>query len=371
MINALSLFSNVGLAETYLHELKIRVVVANELLPIRAKFYSHLYPDCHMVVGDIRDPLIYKTVIAEAKKKKVDFLIATPPCQGMSIAGEMNPYDERNSLVKYAVDAILDVQPTFALIENVPQQLVTPIQYQKSEILIPEYIEKRLGKLYNINEERLVNAMDYGVPQMRKRAIFLFARKDVNILWEFPKKEKKIVTLSEAFSGIPDLWPLIKEKKYQDILPRNTEEALSFHKFHQPMIHVWRNVECMLYTPTGNTAFDNPIHYPRKSDGSKIKGYDTTYHRMFWDKPGSTITTFNFRIGSQNNVHPGRPWKLDKNGEMMYTNPRVLTIYELLKVSSLPTNWNIPGWASDNLIRTVIGEGVPPLLIKKILKPIF
>lgn len=87
---------------------------------------------------------------------------------------------------------------------------------------------------------------------------------------------------------------------------------------------------------------------------------------MFWNKPAATITRYNGIIGSQNNVHPGREWKRDKNGDMMYTNPRVLTIYELLLVMTLPENWNIPDWASNGLIRHVIGEGIPPLLIKKL-----
>ena len=73
-------------------------------------------------------------------------------------------------------------------------------------------------------------------------------------------------------------------------------------------------------------------------------------------------------MGSQNNVHPGRPWKCDSNGDMMYTNPRVLTIYELLLVSTLPEDWNIPDWASELLIRQVIGEGIPPLAIKKVVE---
>lgn len=370
MIRAVSLFANVGIAEAYLSDLGIEVAVANELLPQRAEFYKHLYPNTKMIIGDITDSITYSEIISEAKKGPVDLLLATPPCQGMSIAGEMNPYDERNSLIKYAVDAILDLRPTFVLIENVAQQLTTPIQYEGKEILIPEYIEKRIGAFYNINSEKIINAMDYGVPQMRRRAIFLCASRDTNIQWEFPEPDKKIVTLSEAFDGIPDIWPLIREKQFQGMLPQNTEEALAFNPWHQPMTHVWRNIECMLYTPTGNTAYDNPVHFPKKKDGTRVKGYDTAYHRMFWDKPGSTITTYNFRIGSQNNVHPGRPWKKDNHGDMMFTNPRVLTIYELMIVTSLPITWNIPSWANDNLIRTVIGEGVPPLLIKKLLKQV-
>ena len=54
-LKGLSMFSNVGLAETYLAELGIDIVVANELLEERAKFYKHLYPNTNMIVGDITD----------------------------------------------------------------------------------------------------------------------------------------------------------------------------------------------------------------------------------------------------------------------------------------------------------------------------
>ena len=188
----------------------------------------------------------------------------------------------------------------------------------------------------------------------------------MEIHWEFPPKEDKIITLEELFKGIPDIWPIIREKEHKHKIPENTIDALKYHKWHQPPVHCWRNVECMLYTQAGNTAFDNPVYYPKRGDGKKIKGFDTTYHRMYWGKPAATVTRYNGSIGSQNNVHPGRFWKEDENGDKMYTNPRVLTIYELMKVSSLPSDWNIPNWAKDELIRHVIGEGVPPLLIKKI-----
>ena len=370
-MHGLSLFANVGIAETYLHEVGIDIVVANELLHERCKFYSHLYPNCEMIEGSICDDTIFDKIVTSSIRKKVEFVIATPPCQGMSIAGEMNPYDERNSLIKYAIDVIEKVKPKFIMFENVVQMLETPIQYESIEVLIPEYIKRRLGADYAINnDDVIINAADYGVPQTRKRCIILLVRKDVDVIWKYPIPNKHIITLEEAFKGIPDLWPIIKEKEYQDFFPENTLEALSYHKWHKPPSHVWRNVECMLYTPTGNTAFDNLEHYPKRSDGKRISGYDTTYHRLFWNKPCATITRYNGIIGSQNNVHPGKPWKKDKNGDMMYTNPRVLTIYELLIVSSLPKDWDIPNWASNGLIRHVIGEGIPPLLVKRIIEMI-
>ena len=57
-IKAMSLFANVGIAESYLSEENISVVIANELELKRAKFYSHLYPKTDMVVGDITDDKI-------------------------------------------------------------------------------------------------------------------------------------------------------------------------------------------------------------------------------------------------------------------------------------------------------------------------
>lgn len=366
-MNALSLFANVGIAETYLADIGLNVVVANELEEKRADFYKHLYPECEMICGDITNEDTYKSIIDTSKQANVEFVLATPPCQGMSIAGHNSPYDERNSLIKYAVDAILEIMPKYVFMENVPMQMVTPIEHDGQEMVIPEYIEKRLEDKYSFNAEKITNSMFYGVPQMRRRAIYLLVRKDINFTWEFPESESEIVTLEKAFEGIPDLWPNIQEKEYRNKLPENSEEVLSFHKWHKPPTHVWRNIECMLHTSAGNTAFDNPFYYPKKKNGEKVKGYDTTYHRLFWDKPAATITKWNGIMGSQNNVHPGREWHRDENGDMMYTNPRVLTIYELLVVSSLPKDWNIPNWADNQLIRFVIGEGIPPLMVKKII----
>ena len=102
-MNGLSLFANVGIAETYLHEVGVDMVVANELLQERADFYQHLYPECNMICGDITNPDVYNQVIQESRNNNVDFLLATPPCQGMSIAGQMDPEDPRNYLITYVI----------------------------------------------------------------------------------------------------------------------------------------------------------------------------------------------------------------------------------------------------------------------------
>lgn len=118
-MNGVSLFANVGIAETYIHNHGINIVVANELLANRAAFHQESHPHCKMIQGDITNPKIYNAVLAYAQEKKCEFLIATPPCQGMSIAGKMQENDPRNRLITFVIEMIKALQPIHALIENV------------------------------------------------------------------------------------------------------------------------------------------------------------------------------------------------------------------------------------------------------------
>ena len=110
------------------------------------------------------------------------------------------------------------------------------------------------------------------------------------------------------------------------------------------------------------SAFMNPIYFPQKKDGTRIKGYESSYRRIRWDEPAPTITIRNDAISSQRNVHPGR---LLTDGT--YSDARVLTPLELMILNSLPNDWKIPDNTPEILIRQVIGESIPPLLIKKLV----
>jgi len=364
-MNGLSLFANVGIAETYLKKEGVDIAVANELLPERARFYRDLYPTCNMICGDITDSSVYNKVIAAAKEANVEFIIATPPCQGMSIAGKSDPEDSRNFLVTYAADAIRDLQPQYVFMENVFMQFQTYIVYNNERLLIPDFIDKLFGNEYFI-EKQVIDTKYFGVPQQRKRAIMLLSRKSTNNHWFFPNKDSHIITLEEAIGDLPSLDPLVKEKDHRYVFPHYGEKlkrGLAVSKWHFPKDHVWRNVEVMMHTPTGCSARQNPVYYPKKKDGTMVGGAPRTYMRMDWDKPAPTITSYNHTISSFQNVHPGR---LDRETGL-YSDARVLTIFEMMRVMSLPDNWNIPDWASTQLIRTVIGEGVPPEAVRRIV----
>lgn len=342
----MSLFSGSGIGESYLKDLGIDIVCANELIPKRAELYSKLYPACKMICGDITDKGIFDSVIDAAKD--VDFMIASPPCQGMSVAGKNRHQDamvtdSRNFLINYVFDAIDLLKPKYILIENVPTLLKIKLPYNDSLCPVLDILEKKFGKEYII-DGKVVNAADYGVPQTRLRTIIKMNKKGT--IWEWPPINPKHVTMREAIGDLPSL----ESGEKSDI------------KWHFARKHDPRHVLWMKHTKTGTSAFENEEYYPKKKDGTRTKGYQSSYRRMEWDEPAPTITMRNDAISSQRNVHPGR---LLKDGT--YSDARVLTPLELFILTSLPRDWGIPDDTPEILIRQVIGESIPPLMVKAIV----
>ena len=102
--------------------MNIDIVLANELIQERANYYCHFYPKVDMVVGDIMLEEIFNTYINKAEKINPKFLLATPPCQGMSSLGKKDYVaDERNYLI-FAVLKVIDrLDLDVIIIENVPK----------------------------------------------------------------------------------------------------------------------------------------------------------------------------------------------------------------------------------------------------------
>ena len=345
----LSLFASAGVGEAYLSEVGVDIIVANELIPKRAELHSKLYPECKTICGDITDPTIFNEIISSAKG--VEFLLASPPCQGMSIAGKNRHQDamiqdQRNFLINYVFDAIEQLAPKYVMIENVQQLLTIKLPYKGKLHTVTEILNLRFGKKYII-DARKVDAADYGVPQTRVRAIIKMYPKGMS--WEWADPVAKKVTVRDAIGHLPSL------EAGED----------SGIKWHKARVHTRNNIICMKYTPTGCSAFANKVHYPKKEDGTRIKGYESSYRRIKWDEPAPTITMRNDCISSQRNVHPGRQLP-----DGTYSDARVLTPLELMLLNSLPSDWNLPNDTPEILIRQIIGESIPPLMVKRIVEEI-
>ena len=350
MIKAASLFSGAGIGEFYLKAIGIDVLIANEIVKSRANTHALLYPDCLMINADITEKQTQHKIIKECKKKHINMIIATPPCQGLSSAGsnrtEESLYDDpRNFLILSAINIVDEIMPDYFIVENVSrfQQMLFP--YNGKLVGLQDLLEYKYSSIYNISCD-ILNAADYGVPQTRLRIVYRMWKK--NLQWKLPQKETPI-TLQDAIGDLP---------------PLEAGESSSI-KNHFARKHPRNQIECMMHTPTGQSAFKNDVYYPKKTDGSRIKGYGNTYKRMRWDSPAPTITMRNEIISSQENVHPGR-----KINDDTWSDARVLTLRELLIVSSLPADLNQPSNISETAFRQLIGEGIPPLMMKKIMKGI-
>lgn len=353
------MFSGGGIAETYFEEIGIHIAVANELLPDRAKFYKHTHPETQMVCGDISDTHVFNRVMNLAEEKNVRFLLATPPCQGMSTLGRKEyESDDRNSLIQYVIKAINRLSPDYVLIENVPKFIKllynldgTTFFSDATKSNVPYHIVELLETLYSSTytiDMKVLNAMNYGVPQSRPRVIIKLFKKGLS--WPWPNEEEHIITLREAIGDLPSL----------------ESGQSSGIKWHTALKHNERQIEALQHTPEGKSAMKNEVYYPKKADGSRVKGFHNTYNRMHWDEPAPARTTNNHLMSGHNNVHPGR---LLPDGT--WSDARVLTLRELIIVSSLPLDWNIPDDYPETKIRIIIGESIPPLLCKKIAEQIF
>lgn len=345
-MKGISLFSSAGIAETYFSKCGIDIVCASELISKRAELHKWLYPNCEMVCGDITIKENFDKVKNVALQESCEFLLATPPCQGMSSLGKKDyDNDKRNYLIFYAMDMIDECDFNFILIENVPKFLKLYFPYKGELHLLVDIFKDKYSDRYEV-DSFVLNAKDYDVPQSRPRGFIRLWKKGLKWGKPIPKKE---ITLFEAIGDLPSL--------------ESGED--SGIKWHFAKVHNEREVLAMKHTDEGKSALRNPIYYPKKPNGEAIKGFHNTYTRMRWNEPCPARAMNNGNMGGHNNVHPGRPL-----ADGTRSDARVLTLRELFIVSSLPADWNLPNWCTDNLIRTVIGEAIPPMFSYNIVSMI-
>lgn len=349
-IKAISLFSSAGIGELLLKNTNVEVIAANELLVKRAECYKHFYPNTKMYCGDIMEEATKEYMISSVKDNDVKMAIITPPCQGLSTLGKNKTQvhyekDRRNYLILSALEIVDRCDFDYVLIENVPTFLDMYFPYEEKYLQLEDILNMKYEEKYNI-EARVLNAKDYGICQSRPRAIVKLYKK--HLKWAWPVAEREI-TLQEAIGYLPSL-----ESGESSDIP-----------WHFAKIHNDRAILALQHTPTGKSALNNAEYYPKKEDGSRIKGFHNTFKRMLWDQPCPARTTYSGSISSHNNVHPGR---LLENGT--YSDARVLTLLETFIVSSVPNDIDFPKGSTDAFIRTVIGEAIPPKLMMKVIEQI-
>lgn len=352
MMKALSLFSCIGVSEYYLNEMGIEVVLATDIDKKRCDVHQFFYPEVKTVCGDIRDSKTKDKIIDSIGEEKIDIVISTPPCQGMSTVGKNkgkaleNNKDERNYLILHSFDIIDQVDPSYIVFENVPQLLKVRFPFEGGLLSITEILSRKYGDRFEI-KANVYNTCKFGIPQNRERVFIRLFKKGLQ--WNDPIPDDSIVTVRDAIGDLPSL----------------EAGEVSSIKNHWARKHPASQVEWMRHTPTGCSAFQNDVYFPVKANGERVKGYPNCYKRMVWDAPSPTVTMRNEIMSSQDNVHPGHDL-----GGGLWSDARVLTLRELLVLMSLPPDLDLPTFVSDTALRQYLGEGIPSMMMKKIMEGI-
>lgn len=173
-MKAISLFTGAGGMDVGFEKAGFHVVFANELVKEAADTYRANHNEDVMVNDNI-----YNILDRLDAFKGVDLVFGGPPCQGFSVAGKMDPDDERSKLIFTFLDAVEKVQPKAFVMENV-----------KALGFIDKWApvrEKYLHRAYELGYTCvpfILNATDYNVSQKRERVFFIGIKDCDDIFFE-------------------------------------------------------------------------------------------------------------------------------------------------------------------------------------------
>lgn len=256
---------------------------------------------------DIREKTTKESLYASVSGKHIHLIAGGFPCQGFSMSGHRVVTDPRNSLYLEMLDIVKTIKPDFVIMENV-EGLRSMLNGKVEAKIISDY--KKIG--YDINVT-VLNSADYGVPQIRKRVIFIGNR--CGFTNYFPKplySPDKYITLGE---GIQRFINLPEDKEINHIFTKHSEKMINLIK----------------QLPEGESLYSN---------------YSDAWKKSPWGKPSCTVKENHGGV----NIHP----KL----------PRVLTPRELAALQSFPDDFIFHGSKKWQLVQ--IGNAVPCLLGKAV-----
>lgn len=333
----ISLFSSAGVGCYGFKLNNFDCVATNELIERRLNI-QRCNNKCSMnsgyICGDITDKNIKKLLFAQVENYKtknkindIDVIIATPPCQGMSVANHKKTKDEinRNSLVVEAIDIINKINPKFFIFENVQAFMKTKCYDSGEQKTISESIKDNLSEKY-IYTDRILNFKNYGSNSSRTRTIVIGIRKDLSkdiLPFELFPDYSEEKTLKDIIYNLPRL------KKMGEI---SKDDIYHSFRNYSPHMREWiKDIK------EGQSAYDNTI--PEKRPHQLINGKiienanknGDKYKRQYWNKVAPCVHTRNDILASQNTIHP--------------EDDRVFSIRELMLMMSIPSNFK---WVKED-----------------------
>lgn len=307
----ISLFSGAGGLDKGFEMSGFQTVWANEYDKNIWETYKKNFPNTALDKRSIKD-------VPSDEIPKSDGLIGGPPCQSWSEAGTLRGIkDERGQLFFEYIRVLRDKKPKFFLAENVSGMLAK----RHSEALINI---KRLftSSGYNLSFA-LLNAVDYGVPQDRKRVFFIGIRKDLGFTFIFPKPLKSKLVLRDKIFDIQD-----------SVLPAKNKQKGNGNS-------------CLIPNHEYMTGGFSTIYMSR----NRVRS---------WDEPSFTIQAG----GRHAPIHPQAPkMKFIEQNKRIFTEGkkhlyRRLSVRECARIQTFPDNHI---FYYDNMIAgyKMVGNAVP------------
>jgi DNA (cytosine-5)-methyltransferase 1 len=361
-LKVIDLFSGVGgLSYGFAHDDNFEIVAANEILPNMAKAYSLNHPTAKVYAEDIKDfsaDKIEKDL--GIKPSEIDIIVGGPPCQAYSTVGKRLIDDPRGKLFQEYYRVLKEFNPKLFLFENVKGLL----SMQDGELL--KTIISLFESLGYKVKYKLLNAADYGAPQIRERVIIIGSKlktefeypepthynpEDENNL--FKNSLKPYLTLEEAISDLPFIktneesfeYANEPQNEFQKLMRKNAPEKLMDHSSPKKNDKLVKIMESL---PDGGTPEDLPESLRPTS------GFKNTYCRLWWKRPSTTITRNLSTPSSSRCIHPKAP--------------RPLTTREGARIQCFPDDYQFYGSRGDRNLQ--IGNAVPTFLSNAVAKAI-
>lgn len=284
------------------------------------------------ICGDITKITYEEDIKSLIGDETIDVIIGGPPCQGMSLSGPRKFDDPRNKLYLSYIRLVQEIQPKAFVIENVPG-LVGLFGGQIKDSIVKKFIE--MG--YQI-QYKILCAADYGVPQNRKRVVFVGTKVEEFV---YPDINENKVSCSMALSDLPTLENELGEEvldyltqpqnEYQKVMRKNSEIV----KNHIAANHSERVKKIISLVPDGGNYKDLPDEYVNS------RNFHVAWTRFASDKPAPTIDT-----GHRHHFH--------------YKYNRVPTVRECARLQSFPDDFIFLGNKTQQFRQ--VGNAVPPLM---------
>ena len=298
------------------------------------------HKDAKSICGDITQVTYEKDIKPLIGGKTIDIIIGGPPCQGMSLSGPRKFDDPRNKLYLSYIRLVDEIRPKMFVIENVPG-LVGLFNGQIKDSIIEKFTD--MG--YEI-QYRILCASDYGVPQSRRRVVFVGSRIGS---FEYPSTDHEMVTCKMALSDLPPLVDELGEDEMAyETLPTNSYQALMRERSmvvrnHVAASHSDHVKEIIALVPDGGNYKDLPEEF------AHTRNFHVAWTRFASDKPAPTIDT-----GHRHHFH--------------YKYNRVPTVRECARLQSFPDDFVFLG--NKTLQFRQVGNAVPPIMAQAIAEQV-